>query len=66
MVDIIQNSYRALSNRINADADEEVCSCEEQERLADMSCHEGITNETKETHIGSKRMRQIQEKKQKE
>ena len=51
---------------VNADANEDICSFEEQERLADMSCHEGITNETKETHIGSKRMRQIQEKKQKE
>ena len=62
-------SFKTLTGHcpsINADADEEICSFEEQERLADMSCHEGITNETKETHIGSKRMRQIQEKKQKE
>ena len=45
LMDIIQNSYRALSNRINADANEEICSFEEQQRLVDMPCQ-------KETHIG--------------
>ena len=36
---------------VNADANEDICSFEEQERLSGMSCHENITNETKETHI---------------
>ena len=51
---------------INADADEEICSFEEQERLAGMSCHKGKTNEKGKVIFVSKRLRQIQEKKRKE
>jgi len=63
---LMQKEIQGIVPSINADADEEICSFEEQERLSGMSCLEDITNEKGKLILVSKRMRQIQEKKQKE